>query len=622
MQKVDKKIQERLIRSKRNIQEAQYIVNASLFSHLLSAVPIYQTSGESNQPFLAFVEAAQGVIWVNPNGAKVHEKEVWATIIAHEALHLALNHHRRQEDREPQLWNLACDIVIDNLLPTLGFRAKAPICHAYPEFAKSTEEDIYDLLSISPKPLANFETLAGTGRQDMFSRGEIEISMEMKRVRNRYSFEKLFAEGIREATINAIENSAEMLGENIATTKKLWRPVEQARKWVLNEFPLLGPLAAQLKIIADSGVCAREDIGIAAVNPYLGEVYFNPDRPMSESEVRFVYVHELLHVALLHHTRTQGRDPYLWNVACDYVINDWLIEMGVGTMPQIGGLYDPRLKGMSSEEVYDIIQKDGAFRKKSVRGFRGKLGDILHEGGGRRIFKGDVTTLDDLYKRCMASGLSANDVGRGLVPSGLIEEIKSLFTAPVPWDVELARWMDAHVPMLRDPLRTYARASRRQASTPDIPRPAKFIPQEWKDACTFGVVLDTSGSMDRHLIGRSLGAIASYAEARDVPAVRLVLCDATPYDRGVVNPVELRGVYEIQGRGGTVLQPAINHLIRQSDFPANAPVMIITDGYCEEEIICPREHCFLLPRKSWKEGGVMLRTTAPVFRVLKQSFED
>jgi predicted metal-dependent peptidase len=188
----------------------------------------------------------------------------------------------------------------------------------------------------------------------------------------------------------------------------------------------------------------------------------------------------------------------------------------------------------------------------------------------------------------------------------------------VPWDVELGRWMEAHVPMIRDPLRTYARASRRQSSTPDIPRPARYVPQEWKEACTFGVVLDTSGSMDRELLGRALGAIASYAEARDVPAVRLVLCDAAPYDRGIIAPTDLRGVFPIQGRGGTVLQPAVNHLHMRPDLPGAAPLMIITDGWCEEELIVPRDHCFVLPRKSWKEGALPLRTSAPVFRVLKE----
>ena len=186
--------------------------------------------------------------------------------------------------------------------------------------------------------------------------------------------------------------------------------------------------------------------------------------------------------------------------------------------------------------------------------------------------------------------------------------------------------MDAHVPIARDTRRTYARASRRQASTPGIPRPARYIPLEEIASSTFGVVLDTSGSMDRALLGRALGAIASYAEARDVPAVRLVLCDAAPYDRGVLAPTDLRGVVSVQGRGGTVLQPAINFLLRRPDFPTTAPIMILTDGWCEEEIVCPRGHCFILPRAAQVEAKIKaaripLRTSAPVFRVLKENHE-
>jgi predicted metal-dependent peptidase len=129
--------------------------------------------------------------------------------------------------------------------------------------------------------------------------------------------------------------------------------------------------------------------------------------------------------------------------------------------------------------------------------------------------------------------------------------------------------------------------------------------------------MDTSGSMDRATLGRALGAIASYSEARDVPAVRLVMCDAAPYDRGMVPPTDLRGVYPVVGRGGTVLQPAINYLLSRSDFPAKAPIMIITDGWCEEQLFVPRNHCFVLPRKSYNEGAYPLKTSAPVFRVLK-----
>jgi len=54
-----------------------------------------------------------------------------------------------------------------------------------------------------------------------------------------------------------------------------------------------------------------------------------------------------------------------------------------------------------------------------------------------------------------------------------------------------------------------------QSSTPDIPRP-RYVPAPEDANRTFGVVLDTSGSMDRTLLAKCLGTIASYCIARDV----------------------------------------------------------------------------------------------------------
>jgi predicted metal-dependent peptidase len=114
---------------------------------------------------------------------------------------------------------------------------------------------------------------------------------------------------------------------------------------------------------------------------------------------------------------------------------------------------------------------------------------------------------------------------------------------------------------------------------------------------TFGVVLDTSGSMDTKLLGKALGAIASYSVVRDVPFVRVVFCDAIAYDAGYFAPEEIADQVQVKGRGGTVLQPGINLLDKAEDFPSSAPLLIITDGYCDRLSI-RREHAFLLPTGS------------------------
>lgn len=198
---------------------------------------------------------------------------------------------------------------------------------------------------------------------------------------------------------------------------------------------------------------------------------------------------------------------------------------------------------------------------------------------------------------------------RGLLPAGLVQEIRALAHPPVPWDARLARWFDEYVPR-PEPVRSFARPARRQASTPDIPCAGRYFPAEETARCTFGVVLDTSGSMDTARLGKALGAIASYAEARDVPAARVVFCDAAPYDAGYLPPTEIAGRVKVRGRGGTVLQPGIDLLLRAEDFPPGAPVLVITDGWTDTLRI-RREHAFLVPQ------GACLPFTprGPVFRL-------
>ena len=304
--------------------------------------------------------------------------------------------------------------------------------------------------------------------------------------------------------------------------------VTRAAEWFLSHFPLLGGLAASFQIIEDVDKCHRYHIQIAAVDATCGEIYANPSCGFSEEEWKFVLAHEYLHAGLCHHKRCQGRDTYLWNVACDYVINDWLNEMQIGVMPS--------------------------------------------EGLDFQIIK-----------------------GKGFIPAGLIEEIRALSMPPIPWEVELAEWFDAQFPPL-EKHRTYARPSRRQGATPDIPRPSYTLQERDLTSRTFGVVIDTSGSMSTKQIGLALGAIASYAVSKDVPYVRLIFCDAKATDAGYLPPEEIAGKVEVTGRGGTVLQPGVDTLEEAKDFPINGPILVITDGYIEPDLKIKWEHAFLIPK--------------------------
>ena len=86
-----------------------------------------------------------------------------------------------------------------------------------------------------------------------------------------------------------------------------------------------------------------------------------------------------------------------------------------------------------------------------------------------------------------------------------------------------------------------------------------------------------------------------YAAARDVPAARVVFCDAAAYDEGYMTPDDIVGKVKVKGRGGTRLQPAVDLLQKAADFPKDGPILIITDGGIEDHLGIKREHAFILP---------------------------
>jgi predicted metal-dependent peptidase len=529
--------------------------------------------------------------------ARLGEPEEWLYVLAHCLLHLGFGHF--QERFQQREWDLACECVVWQFLATLKLGKPPEMLRDLPdiggpELPARTEEGLFRYFCESgiPADLPSY-SLTGTPFTDM---------TEPPRVRARYvssyglthqSWEEVFGYGLAQAVSHAIDVAG---GAKFVSGKprRASTMAERARSWFVSSFPLLGALAAAFELIEDPLLCGRMQVSVAAVSDYSKEIYINPGAGLSEAECRFVIAHELLHVSLRHSTRCRGRDPYLWNVACDYVINEWLTEMRIGSIPKIGLLLDPDLKGLSAEAIYDRIVTDlRRFRRLGT--FRGVgLGDMLDTPSPGWWASQAGTDLDAFYRSCLAQGLLYHhEQGRGLLPAGLIEEIRAQSQPPIPWEVELARWLDDYFPPIEQ-VRTYARPSRRQSSTPDIPRP-KYVPKlTAQQGRTFGVVLDTSGSMDRRLLGESLGAIASYCESREVFSARVVFCDATAYDAGYLPPEEIAGRVKVRGRGGTILQPGIELLERAENFPKDGPILIITDGYCDH-FRTRREHAILLP---------------------------
>lgn len=90
-------------------------------------------------------------------------------------------------------------------------------------------------------------------------------------------------------------------------------------------------------------------------------VRYHPDFVTNHTveELIFVLAHEVGHCMFSHMFRRGQRDPLIWNIAGDFIINDVLVADNVGSMPK-GCLHDPALVakgGGTTDGVYDIIYK-------------------------------------------------------------------------------------------------------------------------------------------------------------------------------------------------------------------------------------------------------------------------
>ena len=127
-----------------------------------------------------------------------------------------------------------------------------------------------------------------------------------------------------------------------------------ARVGLLLRHPFFGNMATRLRILA-----ADDWLPTAAVdgrNLYFNTQFFNA---MNNKEIEFVVAHEILHMVFDHLGRRDDRNPMLYNIAADYIVNNTLVRDRIGTTPSIVDCFqDFKYEGWTSEEVYDELFKE------------------------------------------------------------------------------------------------------------------------------------------------------------------------------------------------------------------------------------------------------------------------
>lgn len=425
----------------------------------------------------------EGLAAVDSNG-HVHahptrraEPAEWAWALAHCLLHLGFGHVPAADDKhraQPDPYDLAARCVVVNRF-LLTFPAGRTPDHLPAAYPGGDEEQLAARWRRDGIP-PGLDLCGTAGREP----DQWLLHWHKSSFHRVPDWQTAFAHALTRSVSAAMDVAGgrrdRTTGERLAQ-----RPWDRALNWFVSSYPLLGGLAAGLTVVADAELARAQDIAIAAVSAAAGEIYINPLRTFDDEEWRFILAHEMLHAALRHGERRGARDPFLHNVAADYVVNGWLVEMRVGAMPE-GLLYDQELRGLSVEEVYDRITTD-LRRMRRLATPRGKgAGDIL----GGPLPHGEprpYADLDDFYRRGLVHGFDLHVYGeRGLLPAGLVQEIRALAHPPVPWDARLARWFDEYVRGPSPYVPTPARPAARRPPRTSRARAGGSRPRRWPAA--------------------------------------------------------------------------------------------------------------------------------------------
>ena len=310
-------------------------------------------------------------------------------------------------------------------------------------------------------------------------------------------------------------------------------------------------------------------------------VRFNPTwcEPLTDEELFGLTLLESCHVVLMHMWRREGRDPKIWNVANDALINAYIKSRG-WQLPK-GGVHLNWVKEEhSSEYVYNKLKEQQQQQQQSGGGSGdGEDGDGDGIGGGGFDGQGDLedaqdeATRVDMEATIMASAKMAKDCGQG---SSLIDRVLENVGPPN------VRWQDVLRSMMTESAAadySYLRPSRRFIGS------GLYMPSLRSDVLGgLAIGFDTSGSMGQQECDQIAAELRAIVDDLQPAFVEVVYCD---YDVTHTERFERDEVLALhpRGGGGTRFQPVFKHFAETGERYAGLIYFTDMEGNlaeCEE----------------------------------------
>ena len=308
---------------------------------------------------------------------------------------------------------------------------------------------------------------------------------------------------------------------------------------------------------------------------------------LSDAELRFLVLHETYH-KLYQHLSTwyhlYKENARVANMACDYVINDKLIDGdgrdGFIKMPMLG-LHDVKYRGMDSAQVYDLLMQDDEGGGGGGCGGGGG-------GGGSKDGNGDGQSMDD-HGWEEAQGLSEEErrelsreidealrqgvLAAGKMGSGGMRDFDALLQPQVKWQDELRDYVTSVC--TGNDYSTWRRPNRRFIGM------NVYMPSGVSESVgELVIAIDTSGSIGGAILTKFLTEIKAICDTVKPEQVRLLYWDTKVCRDEVYKQDELDRLVastKPAGGGGTTVECVPAYMAEFGIKPE--AVIVLTDGY-------------------------------------------
>ena len=306
------------------------------------------------------------------------------------------------------------------------------------------------------------------------------------------------------------------------------------------------------------------------------KIFFNEEflNSISSKEQNALMLHEVLHMALLHVTRRQNRDPHIWNIAADIVVND-LIERNTSfPLPQ-GAITDNRFQDASVEYIYEALLK-------SKKKYKLVINDILQSQALENsdeepkssglMSQEEADEIESFWRDKMEILKISSEHnlrnGKGSLPAGIEQEILTILEPEVDWRHALWKYV-----------------GKTPADFDDLDRrfiyKGLYLESLLTEAVEVSVCIDTSGSVSDELLMQFTGELKGIL--RSYPNVKCSLFFA---DTDLAGPYEIDRIEQMPkaiGRGGTSFVPFFDYLKKHGEennlLGNNKLSIYFTDGF-------------------------------------------